>query len=286
MNEPTKEMKFDVLDHGYVALVDYMGTDLSPLASARMSTNNPTGADEKKDDSLRKRLWKDSHTSPFERNVLVVEVQCPIFVLRQIDRHRTVKYDELTITVESVDTVMREFTNRNEFSGRYSEMPDIFFVPETDRVQRKGVTNKQGSADPLPAEVQYEVRKKIQNATRVARETYEEIIAAGVASEIARVALPLNQYTKVQLQASLLNWFKFLDLRLRPDVQLETRVYAQKIAHIVKTLWPKCWEVFEENTLGAMKISRTDRKVLADVLFGLGAPSELVRRFELPDWLG
>lgn len=259
---------FKVLNHGYIRYIGHLGSDLAPIESARMSTNKESGVDEKKDDGLRDYLWRMQHTTPFEANELIVEIQCPIFVLRQIDRHRTVKYDELEvrIEVESVDQTMREFTSRNEFSGRYSEMPDLFYIPELARIQRKSATNKQGSAEPLSEHDQQEVQKLLLESTAHARQVYENLIARGVASEIARVALPLNQYTKVRLKASLLNWFKFLDLRLRHDVQLETRVYAQAIGKICKQLWPKAWAVFEEHNLYGARLSRTERQTLHEAI--------------------
>jgi thymidylate synthase (FAD) len=256
-----------LLDHGYVKYVEHMGSDLSPLESARMSTAKETGVDEAADTRLLNRLWGDQHSTPFESCELTVEISCPIFVLRQLDRHRTVSYDDMT--VETVDEVMRSFTSRNEFSGRYSVMPDLFYIPKPERIKRKGTANKQGSAEPLSAKDQGHAFGLIVESTNVARKTYERLIEMGVASEVARVALPLNQFTKVRLKANLLNWFKFLNLRLRPDVQWESRIYAQAIGRICRELWPRCWAVFEEHTLLGCRLSRTERRLLCRVLSNL-----------------
>jgi thymidylate synthase (FAD) len=256
--------KRPVLDHGYVQYIDHLGDDLSPLEAARMSTGKETGVDVAKDDALRTRLWRDHHVSPFEMCDLVVEIQCPIFVLRQIDRHRTVDYDGTVI--ESQDENARQFMSRNEFSGRYATMPDLFFVPPVERIQKKGVANKQGSEGSLERDVQEKMQGLLKVGVRQARADYEEMIASGVSSEIARVALPLNQYTKLRLKGSLLSWLKFSNLRLRTDVQLECRVYAQEIAKILRRLWPKSWEVFEEHTLYAATFTRTEARQCAEAL--------------------
>lgn len=253
-----------VLDHGYVQYIDHMGDDLSPLEAARLSTGRETGVDVQADDKLRARLWSEFHTSPFEMAELVVEMQCPIFVLRQLDRHRSIDYDGTTI--ESADENARQFMSRNEFSGRYSTMPDLFFIPPAERIQKKGVANKQGSAGGLDPHVQHELREFLEKQTKLSRETYERLVEAGVASEIARVALPLNQYTKIRLKGSLLSWLKVLDLRLRLDVQLECRVFAQEIAKIVRRLWPRMWAVFEEHTLYAVTIPATAREAIIQLL--------------------
>jgi len=258
-----------MLDHGYVRYVNHMGNDLTPLEAARMSTDKETGVDVEADDRLRERLWRDLHTTPFEQCELVVELQLPIFCLRQIDRHRTVARDETIIEViETIDETMHAHTTRNEFSGRYSTMPDLFYIPAADRVRKKGTANKQGSSEPLAEEQQREWSGRWAGEARHARVVYEEAVATGMASELARIHLPLNQYTKLRLKACLLNWLKFLNLRLRPDVQWETRLYAQAIGRICRVLWPKTWAVFEEHSLYSVRLSRTERQLLLAVLPG------------------
>jgi len=262
----TIEQEYRVLDHGYIRYIDHMGDDNGPLESARMSTDKETGVDVAADDRLRERLWRDQHTTPFEANELVVELQLPIFCLRQLDRHRTVARDEagVEITVETIDETMHAHTSRNEFSGRYSTMPDLFYVPTADRVRKKGTANKQGSAEPLDPDIQEAWVAAWRAEAKADRTMYEDAVATGMASELARIHLPLNQYTKVRLKACMLNWFKFLNLRLRPDVQWETRLYAQAIGKIVRDLWPKCWAVFEEHALYGVRLSRMERRLLRE----------------------
>lgn len=285
-----KPDEYKVLDHGYFKVTEVLGDDLLPLEAARMSTDNPTGVSESKDDRLRTRLWGDKHTSPFEMNVLQVEMMLPMFCLRQIDRHRTVRISnpqtlakftvkgvpieaDIELEIEDYDE-NRVYTNRNEFSGRYSTMPDAYYIPPLERIRKKGVVNKQGSGEHLGEKEKKEIQEVITEATNTCRLAYKTMIDAGVASEIARLVLPQNQYTKIRMSACLLHWLKFLDLRLRPDVQEETRSYAQCIAHAIQRLWPKCWEVFEEHTLYGAKLTRSDRFIMHQVL-GAGTEERL-----------
>lgn len=249
-----------------VTLVNAMGDDLEPLRSARLSTDTPTGVDVAKDNSLRTRLWRDTHTSPFEANVAVFELVVPIAMLRQIDRHRTVHVGEMQLEVIEDYDEFRKYSSRNEFSARYSNMPDMFYNPEPSRFRKKSVKNKQGSDEPLSTAVQVTAAEKMRLHSEISRNLYQYLLEMGVASEVARFVLPMNQVTKIRLQAALLNWFKFLRLRLAPDVQEETRQYAQAIAEGIKLLWPECWAVFEEHTLGALTLSRTERQGLHEIL--------------------
>ena len=252
MNNKFEEIK--VLDKGYVRLIDHMGDDLAPLRAARMSTDNPTGEDESKDDKLRNYLWSKDHSSVFEMAEMVVEMKLPLFILRQLDRHRTLEYP-----AESVDTVSRKYMSRNEFSGRYSVMPDEFYIPHPDRIRGKGVVNKQSSEGELPEHVRMSVVRGINDASEHAYHNYIEMLAAGVSNEIARMMLPMNIYTKIQLKGCLLSWLKMLSKRLPPDAQWEVREYAKAISTYVRALWPKSWDVFENNTLHGSMITARER---------------------------
>lgn len=258
-----------VLDHGYVRLVDYMGDDLTPLEAARMSTGNATGADKDKDDALRDRLWRDKHSSPFEMNVACFEMQVPLFVLRQIDRHRTVNIDSGEI-YENYDE-FRKFTSRNEFSGRYAQMPDLFYIPAAERIQPQSKKNKQGSDGEMSVADQLAIQLRIDINTRESRKEYEGLVQSGLANELARMILPGNQYTKIRLQAAMSNWFKFLAERLPDAAQWETRQYAKIIGRELRRLWPECWKVFEVNTLYAKTFSSSERAALIVALEKLGA---------------
>lgn len=218
-----------VLNHGYIKYIDHMGNDLMPLEAARMSTGNPTGSDIEKDDRLRSYLWKNAHATPFEMSALQVEVQCPIFVAREWMRHRTFSY--------------------NEFSGRYAEMPDMFYLPDLSRMVKQSDSNKQMSGQQMPETDSMILREHMRDANKSARMIYEYLLSMGVAREVARCVLPVSQYTRFRAQANLRNWLHFLNLRMAENAQYEIRVYADAAAEIVKAIWPKTWEVFEKYTL-------------------------------------
>jgi thymidylate synthase (FAD) len=260
--------KIKVLDHGYVQVVNFVGNDNLSLEAARMSTGNATGVDEAKDDHLRARLWSHSHTSPFEMASMCVELQLPIFVLRQIDRHRTtlVTDGEMELVFTSYDD-FRKYTSRNEFSARYSEMPDLFYLPSEERIRLAGKskTNKQGSGEVLEVNPEH-VRDRLLAAYANARLDYEWLLSEGVASELARAVLPVAQYTKIRLQSSMLNWFRFLQLRLPTEAQWETRQFAKAIGRACRQLWPKSWETFEQHTLYAKTFSANERLALLQLL--------------------
>lgn len=259
-----------VLNAGYVRMESgwHMGDDLLPVEAARMSTGNPTGVDEGKDDSTRSFLYRKSHSTPFEMSVGQVEIQLPIFVAREIMRHRTFSF--------------------NEFSGRYAVMPNLFYVPDENRTKSAGqsATNKQASGNEVADDAAFKFIEKVQVEQGLLRASYEESLdELAIARELARINLPLSQYTRFRMQGVLRNWFHFLDLRLRPNVQYECRLYAEAIAQIIKTLWPKCYELFEEYTLYAAHLSRSDRELMAHILNelvadNLGRPNEDVRTTE------
>lgn len=243
--DPLKD-PIPLLDHGYLKYIAHMGDDLTPLEAARMSTGNPTGVDHAKDAATRDYLWRHAHATPFEMAVLQIEVQCPLFVRSEWHRHRTQSY--------------------NEASGRYMEMPDIQYLPETDRLQPQSLTNKQGSEGELSPELREEMLRRMHAEQRQVRENYEWYLEQGLAREVARINMPLSQYTRFRAQANLRNWLHFLNLRMAPNAQHEIRVYAHALATIIRQLWPETWAVFEEHTLSATSFSQTERSVLTDLL--------------------
>lgn len=221
----TYEKTIPVLD-GYVKYICHMGDDLLPLVAARMSTGNPTGADVAKDDRLRDRLWREKHHSPFEFGALVIEVQGLILSRAQIFRHR-------------VFTV-------NEHSGRYAEMPDLFFTPAPADIRSQSKTNHQMSGGALESGGACEAAELIHQANREAHATYRRLLELGVAREQARCVLPLGQYTRWMMQGNPRAWLGFFSLRLASDVQPETRMIAEAAAEIFRDIWPKTWATYDK----------------------------------------
>lgn len=262
-DEILKGVPIPVLDHGYLRYVAHLGSDLTPLEAARMSTGNQSGVDATKDAATRDFLWRHAHATPFEMAVLQIEVQVPIFVAREWMRHRTQSF--------------------NEFSGRYAEMPALYYQPTPERVQGQSETNKQGSADSLDQSVRSSYLDSIASDQRHLRDHYEEYLAHGVARELARINLPLSQYTRFRAQANLRNWLHFLNLRMAPNAQYEIRVYAHTLATLIQLLWPETWEVFAEHTLEGATLSRSEREVVTGLLseaLGAADPAALARMLE------
>ncbi|HEY9855474.1 MAG TPA: FAD-dependent thymidylate synthase, partial [Stenomitos sp.] len=235
----------------------------TPLEAARMSTGNPTGVDAAKDTATRDFLWRHAHATPFEMAVLQIEVQVPIFVAREWMRHRTQSF--------------------NEFSGRYAEMPALYYQPSPERVQGQSETNKQASSSTLSDDVRSSFLDSIAADQTLIRDHYEEYLEAGVARELARINLPLSQYTRFRAQANLRNWLHFLNLRMAPNAQYEIRVYAHALADLIQLIWPETWAVFAEHTLEGAQLSRTERnlvtRLLADAL-GAEDPAALAQALE------
>lgn len=238
-----------VLDHGFVRFIDSMGDDAAVCQAARVSYGAGTKTVHE-DRGLIRYLMRQHHTSPFEQCEIKLHCKMPIFVARQWVRHRTF--------------------HLNEYSGRYSEMPDQMYRPEKWRGQ--GKVNKQGSSGDMGTVIGPLVsgaQKKIQKAIR---EDYEYRLESGVAREQARIDLPLSQYTEWYWKGDLHNLFHFLRLRLDVHAQYEIRVYAEAIAEIVKVWVPECWSAFVDYRRDAYTLSRMEVELMKwSIAASLGA---------------
>lgn len=249
--------KVDVLDHGFVRLVDVMGSDDRVVQAARVSFGKGTDTPEK-DRNLIDYLMRNGHTSPFEQVVTTWHVKMPIFVARQWVRHRTARL--------------------NEVSGRYSKLTEDVHLPEASALRPQSKTNRQGREDcGYSAEEAAEIREELSRAYVAARESYESVIAKhDLALELARLPLPVAQYTEMYWQMDLHNLFHFLGLRLDSHAQAEIRAYGEAMAEPVKEMFPWCWEAFAEHRLGAAKLSKTEVDVLR---------TSLAKVLELKEWM-
>lgn len=187
----------DVLDKGYVKLVDIMGNDWTPVEAARVSYNAGLKGEEQ-DTKLMKYLLRNGHTSPFEMVEIMWEVKAPIFVARQWVRHRT--------------------ANWNEVSARYTEV-DEFYIP--DKWRGQDTKNKQGSVGTAFTEEDYYV------TCLRSLETYRGMLRDGVSREMARMVLPQSMYTKWVWKNDLHNTLRFLKLREDDHAQWEIQQYAK-----------------------------------------------------------
>lgn len=240
--------RIPVLDHGYVRLDGVLGTDQDIARIARVSTGKGNKSEEA-DKRFIDYLMRHQHWSPFEMPVMRFEVKMPIFVARQWVRHRT--------------------HSMNEYSGRYSEMPEETFLPDVERIQTQGTDNRQGSGEPLFEGSAALVRYAMEHEQELARKSYQNYLNAGVSKELSRINLPLSQYTIFYWQQNLRNLLATLHLRLDEHAQPEARAYAQVMAGYVEKHFPWTYAAWTENVLMSRTFSRTELRVLGDLLYAL-----------------
>lgn len=237
---------FPVLDHGFVALVDYMGSDDSVERAARVSYGYGTRK-RSQTRGLVRYLRRHRHTTPSEMVEFKFHCCMPMFVARQWIRHRTASV--------------------NEYSGRYSLMPLLFYTPEADHFALQSAANNQGRVqDAAPAELYQEAVQRWERLRSDAASGYSWMVAEDVAREIARIDLPLSTYTQWYWKIDLHNLLHFLSLRADPHAQYEIRVYAEVMAGIVKRVAPLSYEAWVDYDLVGQPLSRMELGVLSRLL--------------------
>lgn len=234
-----------VLDHGFVRLVDVMGDDAAIVEAARTSYQNGTKL-KRSDEGLIRYLMRNWHTSPFEMCELKFHVKCPIFVARQWLRHRTASV--------------------NEVSGRYSVLPDEFYIPDGEQVLAQSKSNKQGREGELPYETVTGFMFGLTNLSDDAFQFYKEALEEDVARETARIGLPLNTYTEFYWKIDLHNLLHFLRLRMDHHAQWEIQEYARAIGKMVESRFPVTYRAFLDYRLNSVTVSDQVRKALRIVL--------------------
>ncbi|MCE2755556.1 MAG: FAD-dependent thymidylate synthase [Ignavibacteriae bacterium] len=231
-----------------------MGDDAAIVQAARVSYGSGT----KKvleDRGLIRYLLRHAHTTPFEMVEFKFHVKLPIFVARQWIRHRT--------------------ANVNEYSGRYSEMKDEFYTPNPNDIRPQSVLNKQGrSEETLPDGIAEQAANAFKAGQDEAYAQYQEFLEQGIAREIARINLPVSNYTEWYWKIDLHNLFHFLRLRIDSHAQYEIRVFAEAIAELVKPFVPHAWEAFEDYVLNAHRMTAPELKVLKHLLEAMEFPSD------------
>jgi|TARA_B100001094_G_scaffold331088_1_gene398314 thymidylate synthase (FAD) len=221
-------MKIDVLDKGYVELVDTLGDDLTPVNAARVSFGGRSEEFTNKDRRLSKFLIKHKHFSPFRHQHIMVIIKAPEFVMRQWYKH--------VVGIETTSSSASKDHAWNEISGRYVEVEDYYY-PEVWRKQSED--NKQASAgvlDDLQQKIMSECYNDYMNAVE---HTYDKMIDAGMAKEQARIVLPLSQYTQVWWTASFQSVMNFIELRDEPTSQVEIQEYARALKEIMLAKFPE-----------------------------------------------
>ena len=259
-----KEIK--VLDHGFIRLIDYMGSDARIVQTARVSYGAGTKT-LREDAGLIDYLLRHEHTSPFEHVVFEFHCKMPIFVARQWIRHRTARL--------------------NEISGRYSVMKDEFYVPPRDQISFQSADNKQGrNPEDVPAELQDKVIELLKQDQENVYSNYEEMIDDNVARELARINLPLSTYTEWYWQMDLKNMFHFLRLRMDSHAQWEIQEYGRAMATVVKAVCPLAYASFERHMVNGARFSAEELAAIKQVMAGEPNPLKGRRLEEFEAKLG
>ena len=237
-----------VLDDGFVRVVDYMGDDGSVVQAARVSY----GAGTKRvheDRGLIRYLLRHAHTTPFEMCEIKLHVRVPMDAWRQWIRHRT--------------------ANVNEYSTRYSVAIDAAQRTSPNQWRLQSADNRQGSAGFLPAGQGEALTKGEAELQDLARRTYDARLAAGVAREQARKDLPLSTYTEAYWKVDLHNLLHFLRLRMDDHAQEEIRAYAAVIGEQIAAKWvPLVWEAFTDYRRSSMYLSRVEIEIVSAMAAG------------------
>jgi len=238
---------FPVLDHGFVSLVDYMGSDGDIERAARVSYGFGT-RQVSQTRGLVRYLRRHRHTTPSEMVELKLHCAMPMFVARQWIRHRTASV--------------------NELSARYSLMPLLFYTPPREQFALQSRSNKQGREDGAPAEVYQEAVRRWEALRRDSGGAYGWMLEEDVAREIARIDLPVSTYTQWYWKIDLHNLLHFLSLRVDPRAQWEIQQFARVIAGIVKRVAPLSYEAWVDYDLEARPLTRVERAAMARLVEG------------------
>lgn len=228
--------KINVLDKGYVRLVDSMGSDLSVVNAARVSYDKESKVLENKDIKLLNFLIREKHTSPFRHAALTFEVYAPLFVARQ--------WWKYAVSSTHVD----DQNGWNESSRRYVTESEEFYVPKHNQWRSKPENSKQGSGKPLSSEDGSFHTKLLQRTIEEGMIRYHEAMQDGVAPELARLYLPAYaMYVRWRWTTSLQGLMTFLEQRLGHDAQWEIQEYAIAVRDLGIQKFPSTFHAWQHN---------------------------------------
>ncbi len=218
-------------DHGLCSLIDVM---------PRLVPEGHTGAGTKKvneDRGLIRYLLRHRHTTPFEMVEFKFHVRMPIFVARQWIRHRT--------------------ANVNEYSARYSIVPDRFYRPTRDDIRQQSKSNRQGRDEPINDATADAFLKYLERAEAL-HEDYLKLTEQGLAREIARIGLPQSVYTEWYWKIDLHNLLRFLSLRIDEHAQKEIRDFARAMLALIEPMCPWTVEAWRDYELESVRLTRLE----------------------------
>lgn len=252
--------KINILDHGFIRVIDYMGDQSAIVQAARVSYGTGTKT-VSEDVALIRYLMRHRHTTPFEMCEIKLHIKLPIFVARQWIRHRT--------------------ANINEYSARYSILNREFYIPDANALGEQSVTNKQGrdlTDTMMQSEICDDIIDAISKHSEQAYDVYAHLLnddgtgaaidrdRPQLARELARMSLSLNYYTEMYWKIDLHNLLHFLALRLDKHAQYEIRVYADAMWNIVKQWVPDVAAAFDDYRLSAITLSKQELSALLTVI--------------------
>jgi thymidylate synthase (FAD) len=250
-----------VHQHGFIALIDAMPrlvpqgqtADYAIVQAARVSYGQGTKK-VNEDKGLIRYLLRHRHTTPFEMLEFKFHIAMPIFVARQWIRHRT--------------------ANVNEYSGRYSIMPDTFYKPTVEEIRKQSKSNRQGGEETFQAGDD-EARTaadfvKFLEDSEALYERYAKLTEQGVSRELARIGLPVSVYTQWYWKCDLHNILRFLSLRMDAHAQAEIRVYADAMYALLQPIVPITMEAWRDYELESLHLSRLEVEAIRGKLRGDG----------------
>ncbi|MCE9588909.1 MAG: FAD-dependent thymidylate synthase [Planctomycetes bacterium] len=254
-----------VHEHGMIALVDVMPrlvpqgqtADAAIVQAARVSYGQGTKK-VNEDRGLIRYLMRHRHTTPMEMIEFKFHVVMPIFIARQWIRHRT--------------------ANVNEYSARYSVVPDRFYVPTIDNVRQQSKTNRQGGEEPVDVGTAQDFLNYLERCHSAYKE-YESLLEKGVSRELARIGLPVSVYTEWYWKCDLHNILHFLSLRMDAHAQQEIRDYAGAMFALIKPIVPIAAEAFMDYVHEGVHMTRLEIESLRT-----GKPLATDNKREQAEW--
>jgi thymidylate synthase (FAD) len=216
-----------VLDHGFVRLDGAMADDLSVVNGARVSFAKRRTEMTESEEGLIRFLMRERHGTPFEHNSFRFHVRCPLFVAREWFRHRVGSF--------------------NEFSMRYAKATDDFYVPEPEDVRTQVGKPGAYSFEPVDDALAEQTRTELQEVYEHAYATYERLVEAGVARELARLAIPVGAYTEFYWTVNARSLMNFVSLRAAETAQREIRRYAEAVESFFAERMPVTHAAFVAN---------------------------------------
>ena len=242
---------FNVLDAGFIRVIDYMGDQSSIVQAARVSYGLGTES-ASTDEKLIRYLMRHRHTTPFEMCEIKLHVKLPIFVARQWVRHRTASI--------------------NEYSARYSILAREFFIPDVELLGKQSTANKQGRGDSYSEQDARWISQYMNNQAEANFDMYDYLIsdAYDLARETARQVLPLSTYTEWYWKTDLHNLLHFCKLRADPHAQEEIRKYAMVIESIILKWMPVVFQAYLDYIKTAKTFSYNELILLRELVAVIG----------------